>query len=686
MRACLPITEGRIEVDDVEIAYEVYGAGEQTILLMPTSCIVHSRVWKMQIPYLARHYRVVTFDGPGNGLSGRPEEAAAYTAPAHVRYTLAVLEATGTERVTAIAVSGGTHRTLLLAADHPDRVDAAVLMGPYTPFGEDADPEVFAALFAGELEPFLAAFMAAAFSEPHSTKPIEDAIEWGRGTTIPIFTTAILADSPADLDEYRDMCGRVTCPVLVVQGTDDRITPESHGRALAAAIGENARLVLIDGGGHRPDVRDPVTFSRLVRDFIPSTRTTPTPARTLSRGASRRRRALYLSSPIGLGHARRDVAIAQELRVLRPDLEIDWLAQDPVTRVLDLEGERIHPASRHLVSESAHMESESAGHDLHCFQAWRRMDETLIANFMVLHDVLEDEHYDLVIGDEAWEADHFLHENPELKRGAFAWLTDFVGWLPHPEADPAEALLTVDYNAEMIEHIDRYPRVRDRSIFVGNPEDIVPHTFGADLPAIRAWTEEHFDFSGYITGFPAAPIDRAELRNELGFGPDELVCIATVGGSSVGTSLLDAVIDAYPLAKAKLPALRMLVVTGPRIDPASLDGRLDGLDVTGFVPGLHRYLAACDLAIVQGGLTTAMELTAHQRPFLYFPLARHFEQQIHVPHRLQRYGAGRRMEYASTSRDQLATAIVEEIGRPVSYAPVETDGAQRAARLIADLV
>jgi hypothetical protein len=80
--------------------------------------------------------------------------------------------------------------------------------------------------------------------------------------------------------------------------------------------------------------------------------------------------------------------------------------------MLNLEGEHLHPASRHLVSESAHLESESSGHDLHCFQAWRRMDEILTANFMVLHDVLEEDHYDLLIGDESWETDHYLHETP----------------------------------------------------------------------------------------------------------------------------------------------------------------------------------------------------------------------------------------------------------------------------------
>ena len=86
------------------------------------------------------------------------------------------------------------------------------------------------------------------------------------------------------------------------------------------------------------------------------------------------KRALFVSSPIGLGHAMRDVAIAKELRQLVPGLEIEWLAQHPVTKVLQAEGERIHPASVHLASETAHIESESAEHDLHCFQALREMD------------------------------------------------------------------------------------------------------------------------------------------------------------------------------------------------------------------------------------------------------------------------------------------------------------------------
>ena len=154
---------------------------------------------------------------------------------------------------------------------------------------------------------------------------------------------------------------------------------------------------------------------------------TTTGSRTWTRSLARRRRALYLSSPIGLGHASRDAAIADELRKLHPDLEIDWLAQPPVTAVLEARGERIHPLSAELASELAHFAAESVGHELHAFQAIRRMDEILVANFMVFHDAIEDGEYDLVIGDEAWDVDYFLHENPELKRTAFAWMTDFVG-------------------------------------------------------------------------------------------------------------------------------------------------------------------------------------------------------------------------------------------------------------------
>jgi len=696
-RARYPDSSGYVERDGVRLYYEVYGSGEPTVFLMPTWSIIHSRFWKMQIPYLARHCRVLTFDGRGNGRSDRPADPAAYREQEFAVDALAVMDATATERAVIVSLSCGAQRSLILAADHPDRVAGAVFISPAVPLAPPLPDrtrypwdEVLPTdegwskdnlyYWLRDYSGFLEFFFSQMFTEPHSTKAIEDCIGWGLETTA---ENLIATEIGNGLDEAaaRELCARVRCPVLVIQGTEDAITGPGRGIALAEATGGD--LVLLEGSGHGPHARDPVKVNLLLRDFAQPLQTRP--PRTQSRwvrGKARRRRALYISSPIGLGHARRDVAIAKELRKLHPDLEIDWLAQHPVTKVLEACGERVHPASAYLANESGHIESESAEHDLHAFQAIRRMDEILLANFMVFRDLAQDEHYDLWIGDESWELDYYLHENPEQKTSAYAWLTDFVGWLPMPDGGDREAFLTADYNAEMIEHIDRYPRLRDRAIFVGDPDDIVPDTFGPGLPPIRDWTERHYDFSGYITGF-----DPGQLadREALGYGTDERVCIVTVGGSGVGSHLLRKVIAAFPEAKQRVPDLRMIVVAGPRIDPASLPAH-DGLEIRTYIHELYRHLAACDLAVIQGGLTTAMELTASRRPFLYFPLRHHFEQNFHVRHRLQRYGAGRCMDFVTTQPSDIAAAIASEIRRKVNYLPVATDGAARAASLIAGLL
>jgi pimeloyl-ACP methyl ester carboxylesterase len=692
-RARYPDTSGFVERDGVRVFWERYGDGEQSILLLPTWQIVHSRMWKTQIPSLARHFRVVTFDPRGNGRSDRPHESSAYAPREFAADAVAVLDAAGVKRATVVCWCHPTG--VLLAAEHPERVEKLVEIATDIPLTE-GNCELHDETFDDHLEAddgwarwnrhswlrdwqgFIEFFQSEIFSNPHSTKQIEDAVGWGLETD----AETILRDDEEGIgeDEGRALCAQIRCPVLVIQGSDDRIVGSARGQAVAAAI-PGAQLAWFEGSSHGLHARDPVRFNLVVRDFVHP----PEPRSQWIRAASRPKRALFVSSPIGLGHAQRDVAIARELRKLHPDLEIDWLAQDPVTRVLESCGERIHPASRELANESGHIESESAEHDLHCFQAIRRMDEILVANFMVFHDVVAAQPYDVWIGDEAWEVDYFLHENPELKRAAYCWLTDFVGWIPMPDGGEREAFVTSDYNAEMIEHIARFPRLRDRAIFVGNPDDIVPDTFGADLPAIRDWTESHYDFAGYVTGFDAAAMDRNEIRAELGYRPDEQVCIVTVGGSGVGRALLARVIEAFPEAKRRVPELRMIAVAGPRIDPATLPTQ-DGLEVRPYVHDLYRHLAACDLAVVQGGLTTAMELTASKRPFLYFPLKHHFEQNFHVRHRLERYHSGRCMEFETSTPEAIARAIAEEIGRPVAYRDVETDGAARAAAMIAEML
>jgi predicted glycosyltransferase len=473
--------------------------------------------------------------------------------------------------------------------------------------------------------------------------------------------------------------------MLVVHGRLDPISPAAAAEKIAELSG--CEIVIFEDAGHAPHARYPARFNTLMRDFLAKTLGTWRPSLKERKAGKRQpKRALYLSSPIGLGHARRDIAITRELRLLHPDICVDWLAQDPVTRLLDASGETLHPGSALLASETQHIEAESGEHDLNAFMAIRSMDEILIKNFMVFQEAVEEGSYDLVIADEAWDIDHFWHEHPEMKRTQLAWLTDFVGWVPMPEGGEREAFLTADYNAEMIGHVEGSPGLRDRAIFVGNPDDIVPLGFGADLPQMRDWVPRHYDFSGYVIGeHPSTFGPREELRQAFGYRPDEKICIVTVGGSAVGATLIRRILQSYPIAKTAHPDLRMIVVTGPRIDPATLDAPR-GVELRAFVPNLDRHLACCDLALVQGGLTSCMELAAAGTPFLYFPLRNHFEQNVHVAHRLDRYGAGRKMIFAQSDPETIASAISDQIRSPARSRPVESDGAVRAARMLSELI
>ncbi len=707
-RARYPDTEGFVERDGQRLFYEVYGEGEQTLFLLPT-WLIHSRHWKMQIPYLARHFRVLTMDGLGNGRSERCRDPRRYAPREFARDCLAVMDATGTERAVMASLSTGAQYQFEFARLAPERVLGAVFIGPLFPYTlsknslftdplaqslsrsvHSPTPVWWAHMnpvhWRQNLPRFANWFIPRCFPEPHSTKAIEDGVGWMLDSDPETLTATVgHGEFIRGRRTLRELAQNLQCPVLVIHGERDKISATRDGRALARLSG--GKLNVVGGSGHLPHARKPVGFNLALRDFSEDAfgaRRTPRDP-TVHRPDGRPR-ALFVSSPIGLGHAQRDVAIARELRRLHPDLQIDWLAQDPVTRVLQAEGERIHPASAQLASESEHIESESAEHDLHAFYAIRRMDEIFAANFMVFHDVVREERYDLWIGDEAWELDYYLHENPREKRVPFVWLSDFVGFLPMDDGNARESFLAADFNAQRIEHIAEHPEVRDLSLFVGNPDDIVPKRLGPELPMIRDWAERNYDFTGYITGFdPADLSDRSKLRAELGYGDDEQVCIVTVGGSGVGASLLRRVMAAFPQAKERVPELRMIVVAGPRIDPESLPSH-PGLEVVPYVHNLYRHLAACDLAVVQGGLTTSMELTASKRPFLYFPLRHHFEQNFHVRHRLERYGAGRRMDYDESPPEQIAQAIAQEIGRDVHCQDVETGGAHRAANRIAELL
>ncbi|HLW59663.1 MAG TPA: alpha/beta hydrolase [bacterium] len=288
MRARYPDQEGYVERGGVRTFYEIYGNGTPTVLFLPAWAICHSRIWKAQVPYFARHYRVVTFDPRGNGRSDRPLTSQAYADTEYVQDALAVMDATRTERAVMVGLSTGGWLAALLAAHHPDRVLAAVMIGSRSPLGRPL-PERAVYSFEDRLETedgwakhnrhywrkdyrgFLEFFFSKVFSEPHSSKHIEDGVAWGLETTPEVLIATIegrgvlthLTEHP---EEAVALYRSIRCSVLVIHGDQDKIVSYTHGVAIAEATG--APVVTVIGGGHHNFGRDPVKTNLVLRAFI----------------------------------------------------------------------------------------------------------------------------------------------------------------------------------------------------------------------------------------------------------------------------------------------------------------------------------------------------------------------------------------------------------------------------------
>ena len=178
-----------------------------------------------------------------------------------------------------------------------------------------------------------------------------------------------------------------------------------------------------------------------------------------------------------------------------------------------------------------------------------------------------------------------------------------------------------------------------------------------------------FDVRGWL---PRRSASRARVRT----GPEGLHRGSGRNGVSGGT-FVGAVHRGRSARRSGAVQLRMIVVAGPRIDPDALP-RTDGLEVRAFVPDLYRHLTACDIGVVQGGLTTSMELTTNGRPFLYFPLGHHFEQNFHVRHRLDRYRAGRCIEFASATPESDRVGLLPRSWARPTRLPAGRDRRRRA--------
>jgi len=266
MRAMYPHTDGFATnpSDGLRVFYEVFGSPDaaHTIVFLPSWTIVHSRIWKSQVPFFSRRgFRVVTFDNRGNGKSDRP--ASGYSVARIAEDALAVMDTVGIERAALVSVSAGGRWGVKLAAEHFERVTHLALISPSVFLGPPSErlrrfPEVRVnydgwdkycePYWRQDYPDFLDFFARQVHCEPHSTKQIEDFLGWGRTTTGEILIKTIQEGA---FPEAGHLCACVRCPTLIVHGTEDTITPLYNGEALHAAI-HGSLLATVEGCGHAP--------------------------------------------------------------------------------------------------------------------------------------------------------------------------------------------------------------------------------------------------------------------------------------------------------------------------------------------------------------------------------------------------------------------------------------------------
>jgi len=392
------------------------------------------------------------------------------------------------------------------------------------------------------------------------------------------------------------------------------------------------------------------------------------------------KKILFISGSIGLGHVTRDFVIAKELRKQIPDIDIIWLAAHPASQILRDAGEILLPDCDRWL-DYTNMAEKAAGRgslNLIKWLFWSRNDWT--HNVEVFKEVLNKYQFDLILGDETYEISVAVKKNPNIKKIPYVVIYDFIGMVPMSKS-PLEILGAYMWNKKWVYRTKFDPFPIDLTLFVGEPEDVPDKNFGLFMPNMREFARDRCEFIGYIINANLDKLqDRAKIREKLGYGDEPLV-VCSIGGTAIGKELLNLCIQAYPIARKKIPDLKMVLVCGPCFDPKSLQ-KTEGIEIKGYVPNLIEHFAAGDLAIVQAGGTSTIELTALRRPFLYFPLEQHCEQQVHVAGRLARHKAGVKMSYRNATPESLAERMVANTSKEVKYDPIPTDGAHNAAEKI----
>jgi UDP-N-acetylglucosamine:LPS N-acetylglucosamine transferase len=391
------------------------------------------------------------------------------------------------------------------------------------------------------------------------------------------------------------------------------------------------------------------------------------------------KKILFVSWQGAMGHITRDVAIVKELRRQNAQIDVTWLAHPLACKALEHAGEAILPESQLSADYNQALKRYVIGYRFNAMRYLGATTKVWAHNVNLFRQVISKYDFDLVIGDESYELTRAMAANEVNLKCRMIEIEDFIA-VHAMTRNPLEKLGVYVRNRRLAARPEIL-QSRVTNFFVGELEDVPDKRYGIGLPNRREIAEKYYQFLGYVIRFdPTEYADKAKIRAKLGYGKEPLLICAT-GGTFAGKELLELCGKAYTILKQDIPDLHMVAVCGELFGkkPPELPS---GVELHHYISDLYEHYAACDIAVVVGGGTTTVELTALRRPFIFFPLENQYDQQLYIADRLARQGAGIKMRFYETTPKSLADVIKKNIGKEAGWPTIRIDGAEKAAKLI----
>jgi len=254
----LPVLADRPGEGEI-IFYSRHGFGHERRILFVHGAGGTHRIWGHQVANL-QGVDILALDLPGHGRSTGDGRT---TIPGYVEVIGRFLDALGIERVIMAGHSMGGAIAQMMSLTCPDRVEGLVLVGT------GARLRVMPAILELVKTDFRSA-VRTLVSFAYGPEAPAELIDQGAREWLANRPDVLHGDFTAcDGFDVMARLGEITCPTLVITGTEDRLTPPRYATYLRDHI-PGATLILVEGAGHMVMVEKPEQVTQAIQDFLPS--------------------------------------------------------------------------------------------------------------------------------------------------------------------------------------------------------------------------------------------------------------------------------------------------------------------------------------------------------------------------------------------------------------------------------